>query len=177
MRAHHAMIAVAAVAFGVWIAVAVAQGDLSSSPCAWSPPRHPVGFTGGTGTGIAGQHCPRRPTGHKRHEGSGERHDGSGEHRRGHRREARRARHRRLTFFFSVRVRHGLTTGPLKVIGYSTHASRPHGRPDRCTPRLVRRPNVRKGQVARVHLLPPAGGWCTGRYHVAVSLTRRPGSH
>jgi hypothetical protein len=171
MRARQAIIALAAVALGVWIAVAVAQGDLRSDPCAGAPPRVPRGFTGGTGTGIEGaRDCPRGTTGHKRHEGSGE-------HGQSHRREVPRARHRRLTFIFSVRLRHGVTTGPLAVTGYSTHSSPPHGAPDRCDPRLVRRPNVKKGQVARVHLRPPADGWCAGRYHVTVTLTPGAGSH
>jgi hypothetical protein len=174
MRARHALIAVVAVALGVWIAVAVAQGDLSSSPCAPGAPRAPIGFTGGTGgtaTGLGGaSDCPRRTTGHKRHHGSGER-------RQSHPRESPHAGRRPLTFVFSVRLRHGLTTRRLTVTGYSTHASPPHGAPERCDPRLVRWPNVKKGQVARVHLRPPAGGWCSGRYHMNVTLTPGAGSH
>jgi hypothetical protein len=181
MGARQAMLALLAAAVGVWVAGAVAQGDFAGNGCPPSPraPRHPTGFTGtnGTGTALPGSAsalasasgCRHgRPARHKRHEPSGE-------HRQTPTDEPLVGR-RPLSFTFSVRLRRSTAAGPLTVTGYATRVSPPRATSDGCDPRLVRRPNLKKDQVARIHVRPPAGGWCAGRYRVTVTLKPGAGS-
>jgi len=185
VRVRHAIIALAAAALGVWIAVAVAQGDLRGAGCGPSAraPKHPRGFTGTdeTGTGLPGsasamEPCRRSggggPKHHVHHSDSGTGPPGQSDHggQRGHGRRELRG-HKPLTFTFSVRLGHGAGAGATPVTGYTSHISPPSGAPDSCDLRLTRRPKIKSGQVARIHLRPPVGGWCDGRYHVTVILT------
>ena len=76
-------------------------------------------------------------------------------------------------FTFSVRLLPGGGGAGANVTGYSNHILPPHGAPAACSPQLARRTNVAsRNQVARIHLRPPAGGWCDGHYRVTVTLTR-----
>jgi hypothetical protein len=118
MRSRYAIIALAAAALGVWIAGAVAQGDYGANRCGSAParaPKNPIGFTGTDGTGTALPGSASALAGRGRcHRGSGAghgHHKRSGEHSRSRPEKVPRARHRPLSFTFSVRLRHGSAPG------------------------------------------------------------------
>jgi hypothetical protein len=171
MRVRHAVAALLAAALGVWAAVAVAEGGLGVNSCSPRAPKHPHGFSGGTGTalpvstGALAATCEVASGGHKRHERSGEQRGV------GHR-PASEGHGKPLNFTFSVRLLPGAGATRGSVTGYSTHLLRPQGAAASCSPQLARRANIAsRNQVARIHVRAPAGGWCDGHYRVTVTLT------
>ena len=173
MIIRRAIVVVVAAALGVWVAVAAADGGFGggetgtvlcsapagdTEPCP-EPPHHPRGFGGGGG-------APH----HEHHHAA---HGSSGEGRRPRPEPGSEGHGSLPNFTFSVRLLPSSGASGANVSGYSTHILPPHGASAACSPQLARRANIAsRNQVARIHLRPPAGGWCGGHYRVTVTLTR-----
>jgi len=171
-----------AAALGVWVAGAAAHGGFGAGASGTNgcepvgatircPPMHPSGFGGaGGGGGGGGRHRHGTGAGAHRRGGSSEG-EGAGTGTGAHRGGKPQRNGRPPNFTFSVRLGHDLSSGANGVHGYSTHVLLPPAAPSSCAPPLTRRSNIAsRHQVARIHLRPPAGGWCDGRYRVTVTL-------
>lgn len=190
MNLRRVIIVLVAAALGVWVAVAAADGGLGGSassgtgtssagggfPCPGDVgttgittgdgecAKHPQGFGHGHGGGGGGNGAGHRHHHHGRSGGGG---TGQGEGGGGG--------VNNLSFTFLVRLPKGARAAGTSVGHYQAHIVRPRHAPSSCQPLMTRIPITgENGQIARVRVEPPAGGWCGGRYRVTVALNHGP---